>query len=105
MEQIERIPIGAHTLELPADLSEYYLDAKGYFSAGVLVKGDERYRLNFYDRYRLNQTLDGLAPLGRAFFEENLVIVAELSRSTIISAVHELVRQRIQLTPEHTPTK
>jgi hypothetical protein len=76
-----------------ADL-EPMITAKGWFAAAVIIAGGRLYRPVFYDLVRLDQEVaDALAAGNWAFVERNLVIVHEITRTTISAAVDQLARR------------
>ncbi|MGH3243681.1 MAG: hypothetical protein ACRDNL_25100 [Spirillospora sp.] len=83
------------TIEWPDDfdLDEPIIRTKGYFGGLGVRFGGRSHRLTFYDRPRLDQEIgDALGAGEPLFFEENLVVVAEVGRGEILAAVAALAR-------------
>ena len=81
-------------LVLPRDFSDYEWEvtAKGWFSEGQLSFSGKHYRLNFYDRGRLNQQIESELQGGNVFFEPNLLVINSVTRAEMERATEFLVQ-------------
>jgi hypothetical protein len=81
-------------LELPDDFADYAweLEAKGWFPEAFLNVSGKRYRIMFYDPLRLAQEIESEHERGNVFFEQNLVIVKRVTKSSMEEAVENLVQ-------------
>jgi hypothetical protein len=86
-------------LRLP-DFDDAPWHDKGYFRAQLIYMG-QTYTLTFYDPGRLAQDIEAELETTGFFFEENLVIVREITREILESTARELVEtgQVNQLVP------
>ena len=80
------------TLELPDDFDEFAWEvhAKGWFD-GVVVDGERRIAIAFYDPRRLLQEIEHAVATEGQFAEVNLVVVSEVSSDSMRRAVSNLV--------------
>ena len=91
--------LDSYSIHFPEDYDErgeWEVERKGWLQ-GVEVElaGEGRFPLFFYDPVRLAQDLEADGKQGRgALAEPGLVVIAEVTRASILSAVEELVRQR-----------
>lgn len=79
-------------IELPDDFEYELWEDKGYFpDADVWIDG-RRFRINFYSPGRLAHDIEALLRSDCAFAEENLVVVARVTRESLVKAVDWLSR-------------
>jgi len=78
-------------LRLPSDFDDYLSDAKGYFRGAQLTYKGQVYVLTFYDPVRLAQEIEADLERSGFFFEENMIVVREVSRQLLEDAVKKLV--------------
>lgn len=81
-------------LEFPPGFEDYEWEvtAKGWLPGVVAVIGGRRYTLTVYDPARLAQDVEDALKGGRVFLERNLVVIASVTRESIVSAVQEIVQ-------------
>lgn len=79
-------------LRLPADFDDGLWTAKGYCPNVELCVDGKIYRLTFYEPVRLAQDATAEVEGGKIFFEENLVVVEAITRSSIENAARWLVK-------------
>jgi len=86
--------MSSFTLVFPGDFDDYEWDveAKGFFTEARLSASGKHYRLNFYDRVRLQQEIESQLQRGGVFFEPNLVVVGSVTRSDMERAADVLMR-------------
>jgi hypothetical protein len=93
-----RWPMTSYRVEFPPyfDEVEHEITAKGYFADLMIIVGDRRFRPAFYDPVRLLQDIrDELASHG-AFVERSVVVVEQVSRTSIEEAITELAKGDFQ---------
>jgi len=84
-------------LTLPVDFDEYDWHVKGYFIGANLEFGNVTYRINLYSPERLLQDIQAELQNSGVFVEQNIVVVRELRRKTVLDSVRAMVESgRIQ---------
>lgn len=81
-----------YELIIPQDFEDYHWDSKGYFSDAVLRHAGNTYVLNFYEPVRFNQDVAMELRQGTVFFVKNLLLVPDITRSALLSAVERFLR-------------
>jgi hypothetical protein len=77
------------------DSNAAIIEAKGWM-VGVLVVQTRRYVIHFYCIERLTQDVEEELARGRFFHEKNIVIVRQITKESILSAVEHLVKRDVE---------
>jgi len=69
-----------YVIEIPEDFEDYEweIESKGFLNINVKLD-DKIFNINFYDRVRLNQTIEDDMGSGGFFFEKNLVVLEKVN--------------------------
>lgn len=81
-------------LHFPQDFAdhEWEIKSKGWYPFTVVTDDGKRFRLNFYDRIRLNQEVEDELNNSGLFFEPNIIVISEVTRNEIHKALDVLTK-------------
>ena len=70
----------------------FEMQSKGYLYGTILeIERGDKFQINFYDSTRFKQDVDDEIRIYGLFYEENVVLIEEITKEKVLAAINNIV--------------